>query len=109
MAEQDRIRTRKIQIFLSDGEFNMLADKAGYCGVNKSEFIREIIINGAIIKFQTCDIKEVITAINRCGNNLNQIAHRLNETRNFYEGDFNELRNAYDDIFEKYRELVMGE
>lgn len=108
MAEKDRLRNKGFFIHLTEEEHKMLSDKAEYCDITKSEFVRGIINNGAIIKYATCDIQAAIAEINRVGNNINQIAKKLNETGSFLEQDFEELKMAYEKLFEYYIEKMIG-
>lgn len=108
MAEKDRLRTKKIHVFLSDNEHELLSDKANYCGLNNSEYIRNIIVNGAIINRSTGDVRAAIAEISRVGNNINQIARKLNETKSFYKKDFDDLKSQYEILFEYYIERMIG-
>jgi hypothetical protein len=108
MAEKDRLRTKKIHVFLSDNEHELLSDKANYCGLNNSEYIRSMIVDGVIINRSTGDIQAAIAEISRVGNNLNQIARKLNETNSFYKKDFDSLKSQYETLFEYYIEQMIG-
>ncbi|MPN53165.1 hypothetical protein SDC9_200829 [bioreactor metagenome] len=108
MAEKDRLRSKKIHVFLSDNEDELLGDKAKYCNLTKSEYVRSMIVNGAIINHSTGDIPAAISEINRVGNNINQIAKKLNETNSFYRKDFDDLKCQYKTLFEYYIERMIG-
>lgn len=108
MAEKDRFRTKGFYVHLSDSEHEMLSDKAKYCGVNRAEYIRDIIANGAIINFSPFDMKGVCTEINKIGNNINQIAKKVNSFSAISVTDFEELKNEYQRLFNLYIERVMG-
>ena len=108
MAEKDRLRSKKIHVFLSDNEHELLSDKASYCGLNNSEYIRSIIVNGAVINYSMGDIPAAIAEIKRVGNNINQIAKKLNETNNFYKKEFEDLKSQYEILFEYYIERMIG-
>lgn len=108
MAEEHRLRTKKLQVFLSKEEYEFLKDKAHYCDTNLSEYIRGIINNGAIIKYAACDIQAAIAELNRVGNNINQIARTVNATGEFLEQDFEQLHMAYEDLFEFYITKMVG-
>ena len=108
MAEEHRLRTKKLQVFLSEAEHELLSEKAKYCDITKSDFVREIINKGAIIKYATCDIQAATAEINRVGNNINQIAKKVNATGEFLERDFEELHRAYENLFEYYVTKMIG-
>lgn len=108
MAEEHRLRTKKLQVFLSEAEYEFLKEKADYCGINLSEYVRGIVNNGAIIKYATCDIQAAIAELNHVGNNINQIAKKVNATGDFNEQDFWQLHSAYEDLFEFYIAKMVG-
>ncbi len=107
MAEIDRLRKKIIHVHLSDDEYDLLSDKAKYCGINKSEFVRGVITNGAIINYSTCDMQAAIKELNRIGNNINQIAKKVNETNHFYRKDFEDLKGQYEELFEYYIDKML--
>lgn len=109
MAEKDRLRNKQIRIWVSENELKAAADKADNCKLNMSEFIRELISNGAVINYSPFEMKEVCNEINKIGTNINQIAHRVNEFSTISNDDFDNLKKAYEDLFDLYVEKVMGE
>lgn len=102
MSEETRIRKRVFQLHLSDVEYDLLKKKAEYCNITKSDFIRKQIIDGAVIKFETCDIRDMINEINHIGVNINQIAKKVNETDYFGKKDFELLQELYNELFNNY-------
>ncbi|MPN62943.1 hypothetical protein SDC9_210696 [bioreactor metagenome] len=42
----------------------------------------------------------------RTSNNVNQIAKRCNETRNFYETDVEDLKQGYDSLCEQIKGVI---
>ena len=64
-----------------------------------SEYMRQIILKGLVVKLDTCDIKGLSYAINKYGNNLNQIAKHINEKGGEFE------RQEFDLILEGFKEM----
>lgn len=84
MAEKDRnirIREKEIRIKVTEDELQYAKDKANYCNMTMSEYVRKIIKDGVIIKLETCDIKGLTNELNKIGTNINQIAKHVNETK----------------------------
>lgn len=110
MAESHRIRKKKYIVHLSDNEFEMLNKKAEYCGVTKAEYLRILITDGAIINYQPykTDMKALCYEINRIGNNINQIANRVNSFSAISISDFEDLKKKYDDLLELYVDSFLG-
>lgn len=102
MGEENRIRKKIFKVHLSEIEYDILTEKAEYCGITKSDYIRKQIIDGAVIKYETCDIKNMINEINHIGVNINQIAKKVNETDCINKKDFELLQELYDELFNNY-------
>lgn len=102
MGEENRIRRKIFKVHLSEYEFDILTEKSAYCNLTKSDYIRKQIIDGAIIKYETCDIKNMINEINHIGVNINQIAKKVNETDYFGKKDFELLQELYNELFNNY-------
>jgi len=65
---------------------------------NQSEYLRGMALNGCIIRVDYSDIRELSRLLKNATNNLNQIAHRANETRNIHEHDIKDLQKNYDTV-----------
>lgn len=85
MPEKDRIRKHQINIRLSEIEYENAKEKAEYCGLTMSEFIRKQIMEGVIIKYERFDIKSLSNELNKIGVNINQIAKHINERGGEYD------------------------
>lgn len=104
----NRIRDKIIKVWLSDIEYKNLQDKAAYCGTSMSAYIREMIENGAIIHYEPIAIREVCYELNRIGNNINQIAKKVNERNVTLTGDIKDLKQQYEQLFNIVLEKIMG-
>ena len=99
MAEKNRIRSNQIRVHLTDEELQYAKDKAASCNKNMSDYIRGIIRDGCIIKYEPYDIKELSKALNRIGTNINQIAKHINERGGEYDRkDIEELEKCFREI-----------
>lgn len=99
MAEKDRKRKNKIQVTLTDNELQFAKDKAKYCCMSMSDMIRNFIKDGAIIKYEPFDIKELSNEINKIGVNINQIAKCVNEKGGDYD------REDIDNLIKEFQTL----
>ena len=54
---------------------------------NMAAYLRKIAIDGYVVKLDLPELKEMISLLRRSGNNLNQIARRVNETGRIYDAD----------------------
>lgn len=99
MAEKDRLRTKKIQVFVTEAELQYTRDKAKSCDLTMSEYIRQIIQKGLVVKLETFDIKGMSVELNRIGTNINQIAKHVNEKGGDY--DKQDMQN----LIQEFREM----
>lgn len=102
MAEKDRNnrpRNLEIRVKVTPNEMNFAKDKAKYCCMSMSEMIRHYITDGAIIKYEPVDIKELSKEINKVGVNINQIARCVNEKGGNYD------REDIDNLIKEFQRL----
>lgn len=76
--------------------------------VSLGVYFRKMSIDGYHIIFDLTEIRELISLLRRCSNNLNQIAKRANETRSIYEADIEDLRNQYDKLWDAANGILEG-
>ena len=83
-----RERQNELKIYLSDDEQYILEQKWKASNMkSKSAFIRHLILYGYVYDVNYEHLREYNTILSRIGNNLNQIAKRMNATGNVYEAD----------------------
>lgn len=102
MAEKDRkfrTREKEIRIKVTDDELQYAKDKAAYCGLSMSDFIRKQIKEGVVIKYERFDIKTLANELNKIGVNINQIAKHVNEKGGEYDRqDMENLINEFQEM-----------
>ena len=64
-------------------------------------------LDGYCIKLDLQDVKELVSLLRRCSNNLNQYAKRANETGNIYATDVNDLQERLDEIWTEMKEVLV--
>lgn len=99
MAEKDRFRKNCLRVKVSDEELQIAKDKAEYCNLSMSDFLRKQIVDGVIIKYDRIDMKTLANEMNKIGVNINQIAKRINEKGVEYD------RQDLDDLIKEFQEL----
>ena len=60
---------------------------------NFRDFAVQALIFSHIYAIDTVDLSKLIYEINKIGTNVNQIAHRVNESGNLYSSDLEEIKN----------------
>ena len=102
MTEKDRkfrAREKEIRVKVTDDELQYAKDKAAYCGMTMSDFVRKQITEGFIIKYERFDIKKLANELNKIGVNINQIAKHVNEKGGEYD------RQDIDDLINEFQEM----
>ena len=101
------IRNTKIDFWVNDEEYMLIRKKLIQSGVdNLSAFLRKMAIDGYIVRLDISEVREMISAVNKVGNNINQIARRANGTGRVYIEDLNEIRRAQDQIYRTVNSLA---
>lgn len=69
---------------------------------NFGQYARKMLIDGHVLHVDYTELKELAAQVGRVGNNINQIARRMNETHNVYEQDIREIKGQ-DEIWRLLR------
>ena len=64
-------------------------------------------MEGYCINLDLQDVKELVSLLRRCSNNLNQYAKRANETGNIYESDIRDLQERLEEIWTDMKEVLV--
>lgn len=104
MGKEKRYRKRDFHMMLFDEELKILEEKAESFGMNKTEYIRDLIIRGEVGNRKETLIsdekyKELLYEINRIGNNLNQIAYNSNLKKSTGREEIDGLKKLYEELF----------
>lgn len=109
MAEKDRIRNHQINIRLSESEYEKVIEKASYCNLSMSDYIRKQIEDGVIVKYESFDIKNLSYELNKIGININQIARNINEKGGNYDSqDMEEIKNEFENMRSAIYKIIYG-
>ena len=73
---------------------------------NRSAYIRKMALDGYCINLDFSDIKELVSLLRWCSNNLNQYAKKANETGSIYAEDIRDLQLRLDEIWEGAKEIM---
>lgn len=110
MAENQRLRTNKMQIWLLDEEKAMLEKSAFELSLSKSDFLRSLIMGGSVIGQHPVIEKEqgakLLYEVNRIGNNINQLTYNSNAKSFATINDWKEVRRECVEILALLGELV---
>ena len=103
----NRERKNELKIYLSDDEQYILEQKVKVSGMrDKSSFLRHLILYGYVYDIYYSDLREYNTALAKIGNNLNQIAKRMNATGNVYKADVNEVKELMQKVWHTQKSML---
>ena len=72
---------------------------------NAGAYMRKMALNGYILHVDLAPVKELVSLLRRCANNLNQVAVHAN-TYGIYPSEIAALQKDYADLWEPLSELL---
>ncbi len=103
----NRERKNELKIYLSDGEQYILEQKVKASDMkSKSTFLRRQILYGFVYDIDYSELREYNAALGRIGNNLNQIAKRMNATGNVYVADVKEVKELMKKVWDTQKSML---
>jgi archaellum component FlaC len=107
--EPNRVRDMHIHVRVTEEENALIRERMERLGVTGiGAYMRQMALNGYHVSVDLSDVRELVSLLRRCSNNLNQIARRANETRNIYETDIEDLRRQYDKLWDAADGILQG-
>ena len=73
---------------------------------NMSAYIRKMALNGYVLHVDLAPVKELVSLLRRCSNNINQVAIQANTYGGIYPGEIESLRLDYDALWERTGEVL---
>lgn len=107
-----RKREKVIYVRVTDEEKQRIKDKMSQIGMNDmGRFMRQSALQGYLINVDLKEFREYARQIAAIGNNVNQIARKINMEQEMYAPDMRELQEAIrrvEDTVSKCMESFMG-
>ena len=102
-----RERNQEIHVLLLPEEMERIKQKMTELGIiHRSAYVRKMALDGYCINLDLTDMKEMVSLLRRCSNNLNQYAKRANESGSIYAGDIRDLQTRQSEIWEIAKEML---
>ena len=73
---------------------------------NRSAYLRKMAMDGYCVSLDDTDIKELVSLLRRCSNNLNQYAKKANSTGSIYAEDILDLQKRMDEFWAQTKEIL---
>lgn len=81
-------RDKWVHFVMSQEELERMQQKMDELGIrNKSSYLRKMALDGYCVNLELDDVKEMVSLLRYCSNNLNQYAKRADETGSIYVED----------------------
>ena len=101
-------RDQDVHFLASKEEVERIHQKMEEIGVRSmGAYLRKMALDGYCINLDLQDVKELVSLLRRCSNNLNQYAKRANETGNIYEADIQDLQERLDKIWDGMKDVLV--
>ena len=86
----------------------MIEEKMMQVGTSNMEaYLRKMSIDGYILKLDLPELKELISLLRRCSNNLNQISKRMNQTGRLYGEDMDDIFRNQEHLWQAVNEILV--
>ena len=101
-------RDQDVHFLASKEEVERIHQKMEEIGVRSmGAYLRKMALDGYCINLDLQDVKELVSLLRRCSNNLNQYAKRANETGNIYEANIKDLQERLDKIWDGMKDVLV--
>lgn len=99
-----RLREKQLNVRVTEYEYQLIQERMKQSGSSTLRaFLVDSATNGFLINVDYSDIKNLAYEINRIGNNINQIAHKINSENAIYRSDIEEVQDKVDMIWKMLR------
>ena len=101
-------REVNIHVRVTRAEYDRIKLKMNELGItNLAAYMRKMGMDGYCINLDLQDVKDLVSLLRICSNNLNQYAKRANETGSIYEADINDLQERLEEIWTDMKEVLV--
>ena len=85
---ETRKRNISVRFRVSQEEYDLIKARMDAIGTKNLEaFLRKMALDGMIVRLDMPELKQMISLLGYMGNNVNQIAKKLNEIGKYYDTD----------------------
>lgn len=99
-------KIRRIDLRISEQEYELILQKMKQSkSTNLSAYMIKMAIDGMVINLDMPELKEVSSLLRYNGNNINQIAKRLNESKSVYASDIEDIKEKQEQISDMVKKI----
>ena len=98
---ENRKREKQIKFYVNDNEYDQIKKKVEKSKLKQQEYLIKSALNKKIIVID--GLKEILLELSREGNNLNQIAKKINEGE---QKDIKEMKNKLNNLWDLIEKIL---
>lgn len=99
-------KIRRIDLRISEQEYELILQKMKQSkSTNLSAYMIKMAIDGMVINLNMPELKEVASLLRYNGNNINQIAKRLNGSKSVYASDIEDIKEKQEQISDMVKKI----
>ncbi|MBR5088208.1 MAG: plasmid mobilization relaxosome protein MobC [Ruminiclostridium sp.] len=104
---ENRARTVQIKFFVTEQERDVIRQRMELIGTtNLSAYMRKISQDGFLYTVTIDGLPEICKAVEAIGQNINQVAKRVNSTNTIYAEDIRQMKSELDRIWDLLKKIL---
>lgn len=97
-----RVRNIPLYVWVRQDELEAMQERMASLGIqNMSAYVRKMALNGYVLNVDLAPVKELVSLLRRCSNNLNQVAIHANTYGGMYPNEIKGLQQDYNALWEQ--------
>ncbi len=105
----NRKRNIQMKFDVTEEERELIRQKMAQLPTSQiGAYLRKMAIDGYIIYTDMTEIKKFNKELQAIGNNVNQIAKRVNTTNRIYDTDIEEIKERLNEIWQLQRRILLS-
>ncbi|WP_438273568.1 plasmid mobilization protein [Thomasclavelia ramosa] len=101
-------RDKELHFMISQSERERIEIKMKEMEIRSlSAYLRKMALDGYCVKLELDDVKEMVSLLRICSNNLNQYAKKAHAINSIYEDDIKDLENRLEEIWNVAKEIML--
>ena len=102
-----RVRDVPVYVWVRRDEWEAIQARMASLGIrNMSAYVRKMALNGYVLNVDLAPVKELVSLLRRCSNNLNQTAIHANTYGGLYPNEIQDLQSDYNALWEKTNDVL---
>ena len=103
----NKSRQNQFLFRLNDPEKELFRHKVSRSGLSQQEYIKKCVLDKPVISLDRAEMHKILVELSRQGNNLNQIAHVLNERGALArQNEISEMKEELEHIWQQLKQLI---